>query len=847
MENKQHELTWFLQISYLAMFLVGMTCGLWQKGHVKLTVAILAAGLPLLLLSRIPFRWFPGWLRQVCQLIIGALAFAWIYFRLPQTTADIALVETGAIITAALFLGGVLQEHSLMALICIVMAGYGGLTPGRPIFLPSFLATIGMAILILYQTRTLMLTHLGNKHHIPHMPNHVGNWFYRFGHFLFVFLLAFIFLTQLPQNKRIRSRGIIPVSFHSEQDLLFPELWGRWSAPIRHMLSDSPKAKEEVDGTKKPTPTEKKSLAELKNSDLRSFDARDGNGKGATIGSDLVFRAYTPAKLYWVMQIYDTYNGEKWTQSRILLSGNGGADNYEPRQSAEVVQSIAIEKPVSLRLPYAHRLQQAAYRDQSINSASNPIAAMLHRPDAVSLVLKSKNVMAPPWHYRVQSYVPLPDLRPDPRPWLEPAHNFGWNYRALPRRLVSDRLRQLALDLTENAVTPMDKANTLRDYLRNNFRYTLEPAPIPPDHEIVDFFLFESREGYCQHFAQALVVLARLAGLHARLVTGFSPGKYNLLSNYFEVYEYHAHAWAQIFIEPYGWLTYDGVPPGELRMENTMSLLKPLLDPFGEEWGAIPPELSFRPPEPPKRAQNSSQQDNGGSATKSASAQKADQLYESIYTKAAMENNTVEPDARQIAAAAIALLKAKIAAMTKDQLGRLKESVRHGWERLLVAIQGILAKCKRLTLTDYFLIAFALTLLHWLWSSRRNIRRQLQRCWHIFTCYRLWRRLQKQPLPPAMLVSSCQELLCRLLALAQFPHPPTVDLIERADFISQYADNLSEDYLTVAAAAAQTWYSPRQPDPQHAEQVLAATARFQLKIKPFIRLAAQNRRPRCAK
>jgi hypothetical protein len=847
MDNERHELTWFLQASYLAMFLAGMCCGLWQKGHVKLTVAILAAGLPLLLLSRLPFRWFPGWLRQIGQLIIGALAFAWIYFRLPHTTADIALVETGAIITAALFLGGILREHSLMALICIVMAGYGGLTPGRPAFLPSFLTTIGIGIFILYQTRTLMLSHLGRKHLLPRIPFHIGNWFYRSGHFVIVVLLAFTFLTQLPMNKRIRSRGIIPVSFHSEQDLLFPELWGRWSAPIRHMLSASKEAKEEVDGDKKPQPTEKDSLAKLKDSQARSFDAREGDGKGSTIGSDLVFRAYTPAKLYWVMQIYDSYQGDKWTQSRALLQGRSGADVYVPRQSAEVVQSIAVEKAISLRLPYAYRLQQAAFREQSLNRAGTLLSVMLHRPDSVSLVLKGKDIMAPPWHYRVQSYVPLPDLRPSPRPWQEPARNFGWNYRAVPRRLVSDRMRQLALDLTENAVTPMEKANTLRDYLRNNFRYSLEAEPVPPDREVVDFFLFDSREGYCQHFAQALVLLARLAGLHARLVTGFSPGKYNLLSNYFEVYEYHAHAWAQIFIEPYGWLTYDGVPPGELRLErNTLNLLKPLLDPFGEEWGAIPPELSFRPPAPPKHAQ-SAQSDEEGKNLKSAASVKADQLYESIYTKAALENDTVEPDARQLAAAAMALLKAKLAAMGKAQLERLKSSAQQRWLQLCEAVQNIIIKSKQLSLTDCFGIAMGLCLLHWLWSSRRKLQRYLLRHWRIISCRRRWRRLQKHPLPPCELISSCQELICRQLALAQFPHPPGLDLIERAENIAYYADNLSEDYLTVASAAAQTWYSPRKPDQERAASVLAATARFQHKIKPFIRLAAENRRPRCAK
>lgn len=86
--------------------------------------------------------------------------------------------------------------------------------------------------------------------------------------------------------------------------------------------------------------------------------------------------------------------------------------------------------------------------------------------------------------------------------------------------------------------------------------------------------------------------MARLAGLPSRVATGFSPGNYNTLTNQFEVYEYHAHAWTQIFVEDRGWLTLDATPPQSLVSRTTPAGIGTLRDPFGDEWKMTPPELT---------------------------------------------------------------------------------------------------------------------------------------------------------------------------------------------------------------------------------------------------------------
>lgn len=184
-------------------------------------------------------------------------------------------------------------------------------------------------------------------------------------------------------------------------------------------------------------------------------------------------------------------------------------------------------------------------------------------------------------------------VRP-PRPVIDPAWRLALpesHFLQLPETL-SPRIAELAKNITQNVHTPYEKAVALRDFLRNNYKYKLYAEPVPQGKESVEYFLFELKEGHCEYFAAALTVLARCAGLPARVATGFSPGNYNALTRRIEVYEYHAHAWTQIFIANTGWLTFDAVPPEEIVSETTPAGIGRFRDPFGEEWRVMPPEMT---------------------------------------------------------------------------------------------------------------------------------------------------------------------------------------------------------------------------------------------------------------
>jgi hypothetical protein len=89
-----------------------------------------------------------------------------------------------------------------------------------------------------------------------------------------------------------------------------------------------------------------------------------------------------------------------------------------------------------------------------------------------------------------------------------------------------------------------------------NFAYTLTPRPLVGANRM-DEFLFETREGFCEHYAAAFVVLMRSAGVPARVVTGYLGGAYNDIGDYWLIRNSDAHAWAEILIEDRGWVRVD--------------------------------------------------------------------------------------------------------------------------------------------------------------------------------------------------------------------------------------------------------------------------------------------------
>ncbi len=118
------------------------------------------------------------------------------------------------------------------------------------------------------------------------------------------------------------------------------------------------------------------------------------------------------------------------------------------------------------------------------------------------------------------------------------------------------RARGLATEWRRRAASPAEIVQTaLRLYRTENFIYTLSP-PLIGDN-FVDGFLFDTRKGFCEHYAGSFAFLMRAAGIPTRVVTGYQGGELNELGNYFIVRQRDAHAWAEVWLDGSGWQRVD--------------------------------------------------------------------------------------------------------------------------------------------------------------------------------------------------------------------------------------------------------------------------------------------------
>lgn len=98
-------------------------------------------------------------------------------------------------------------------------------------------------------------------------------------------------------------------------------------------------------------------------------------------------------------------------------------------------------------------------------------------------------------------------------------------------------------------------SNVLRHYATEGYSYTLKPPLLSGN--TIDQFLMDSRQGFCEHFAGSFVYLMRAVGVPARVVVGYQGGEYNDIGNYVAVYQFDAHAWAEVWLEAEGWVRVD--------------------------------------------------------------------------------------------------------------------------------------------------------------------------------------------------------------------------------------------------------------------------------------------------
>jgi len=234
-----------------------------------------------------------------------------------------------------------------------------------------------------------------------------------------------------------------------------------------------------------------------------------------------------PAALYWRgLVLWDT-DGETWRAGLPPL----GADTALVPRAAPVRYQIVLE-PHDNNWLYALDLPAQAPSDARLVPGH---------------VLLRRQPLHERFSYEVVSY---PQYQTGTLAELERARALR-----LPRA-TSERVRALADGWRAAAQGADDVVRAALNHFRTEpFVYTLNPPLLGRDP--VDAFLFETRRGFCEHYASAFVTLMRAAGIPSRVVAGYQGGQYNPAGNYFIVRQADAHAWAEVWLPGRGWQRVD--------------------------------------------------------------------------------------------------------------------------------------------------------------------------------------------------------------------------------------------------------------------------------------------------
>jgi transglutaminase-like putative cysteine protease len=291
-----------------------------------------------------------------------------------------------------------------------------------------------------------------------------------------------------------------------------------------------------------------------------------GNLSNLALSDEPVFRvkfidpAPPQAQLYWRGVVLGRFDGRTWTRVQ--------APRGAPQQVALTVRGRATRHEVTLE-PNAERRLFALELPRRLPQIDG-------NPSGVTAEFEMS--AAYPIERRVR-YEAVSHLDFSLQAGAELANSEQW--LALPARF-NPRALQAGHALRAEPDPLKRVAAVLRQFRRDGYSYTLEPPLLGADS--VDEFLYETKAGFCEHYASAFVFLMRAAGVPARVVTGYQGGEANPVDGYLTVRQSDAHAWAEVWVAGRGWLRVDptaAVAPE--RVQHSLARALPRNAPFGIE------------------------------------------------------------------------------------------------------------------------------------------------------------------------------------------------------------------------------------------------------------------------
>ncbi|MEW5868695.1 MAG: transglutaminase domain-containing protein [Chloroflexota bacterium] len=292
-------------------------------------------------------------------------------------------------------------------------------------------------------------------------------------------------------------------------------------------------------------------------------------GRGNPLSSSQVFNVRVPngvpstARLYWRARTYDVYNDGQWFSTITRAhTFNPQVDELSfPEEYGRWLGTFSFISAAPIGTMFTP--PQPIWVDQP------SVVEYIENPDSTVDIstFRATPSLEPGQVYKVQASLSnatvaqLKDSGTEYPEWITE------RYLQLPET-ITPRTYQLADDITADLTNPYDKAQAITEYLRKNITYveTLD-RDLPRNQEIIDWFLFDYRKGFCNYYATAEIVLLRAAGIPARWAVGYAQGEELEQENLplgsaaetttYMIRQQDAHAWPEVYFQGIGWVEFE--------------------------------------------------------------------------------------------------------------------------------------------------------------------------------------------------------------------------------------------------------------------------------------------------
>ncbi|WP_444944702.1 DUF3488 and DUF4129 domain-containing transglutaminase family protein [Microbulbifer sp. ZKSA006] len=257
-----------------------------------------------------------------------------------------------------------------------------------------------------------------------------------------------------------------------------------------------------------------------------------------------------PEQRYWRGLVYSEFDGRTWRQGYGVDPHNGGRVYW--RNGEQTLPQVGPR--------YRYQVIQEASRSPWLFAMAQPASESPGVGETADDRLVKRTPVFNRFAYQVSSW---------PREALSSPAALSPVERRRNLQLPGSgnaRTRQWLASLRDRGLGAEAISSQLLSHFNRTFTYTLKPPALGRD--TVDEFLFDSQQGFCEHFAGSYVFAMRAAGIPARVVAGYQGGEWVSGEEYLLVREYDAHAWAEIWLDGRGWQRVDptaAVAPERVR------------------------------------------------------------------------------------------------------------------------------------------------------------------------------------------------------------------------------------------------------------------------------------------